>query len=246
MKISVSQDEKTRGARNVIAIFARAPQPGKVKTRLAQSVGEVAAREIYKAMLRDVFEYSCVASRMQNAEVVVFHTPNDAFSRDENSLRALWSGAHLAQSDGDLGDKLCDCFQILRENGAQKIVVIGSDAPDLPPDYLTQAFDELKTCDLVFGAAQDGGFYLVGASCQIDSAFRSAFHGVRWSSENTLRDVLHNIEDKSAQFLKPWRDVDTIDDLRALRNRLRDGESVAPHTHRVLDALFDTKTKRQS
>ena len=233
--MTVLQDKKMGFARNVIAIFARAPRMGEVKTRLAKSVGDQAACDLYVAMLRDVFASAQIAaSHLADAEVVVFYTPESAFSHSEDSLNPFWNGAHYPQCDGDLGDKLFNCFKVLRENGAQNIVVIGTDAPDLPPHFLNDAFRVLEVHDFVFGASEDGGFYLMGASLEYDSAL---FADVRWSSEHTLQDVLTNLGEQRVGFLPLWRDVDTIEDLRALHRRLQIGKGIAQQTHRVLDAM---------
>ena len=250
MKNFGSQEKNGGFAQNVVAVFARAPRVGEVKTRLAKSVGEAYARDIYAAMLREVFASAQrVASQIADGEVVVFYTPqnafsHDAFARDENSLSGLWNGARYPQSDGDLGMRLHDCFEYLRANGAQNIVAIGSDAPDLPLDYLVQAFDELSRRDWVFGPTGDGGFYLMGASCALTL---EVFCDVRWSSENTLQDVLSNADNLSLSrsSLRLWHDVDTIDDLHALHRRLQIGKGVAPHTHRVLDVVLQNEKAPQ-
>ncbi len=222
-----------------LAIFARAPEVGKVKTRLAKTLGDEAAVELYGAMLGDVLTGAQnVASQMNNTQVVVFYTPEDAFARAENSLRLFWNGANFPQSDGDLGEKLFGCFDQLRKSGARKIVVIGSDAPDLPMRFLVQAFAELESHDLIFGPAQDGGFYLMGASCEVP---HQMFNGVHWSNLRTLNDVLKNVKSASVKILPMWRDVDDEDDFRALRERLKTGASAAPQTYRVLERLFNEK-----
>lgn len=272
-------------SRAVLAIFARAPQRGKVKTRLAAMLGDEAALQLYIAMLRDTLAFSRRAMSRENGETVLFFTPPDAcdfsFSareyshqnrsslaspqtrralsyaanvagksaRDgvrstsdaphktarrattkvetrnekmscEYSLRELWSGATFPQSDGDLGKKMRDCCDELRARGAQRVVIIGADIPDLPPEIIAAAFDALEKCDLVFGPAHDGGFYLLGASRKFS---RALFSGVRWSCANVLSRVLVNARrDKLRIFLLPmWRDVDDVSDLRALKNRLR-------------------------
>ncbi len=285
--------EKKAGA---LAIFARAPELGSVKTRLARASGDEATLRFYRAMLRDVFgqaarfcdEFSgemtaslwLASSEIPNrksprdnengaAEVEnaacengkseIAHTEKARFQTaekfalgekerredetcedgacDEETLRGSWKGAVFQQVEGDLGAKLSDCFWHLRQRSSERIVVIGSDAPDLPTAFLGLAFEKLSENDLVFGPASDGGFYLVGASCALESDF---FDGVKWSSEQTLRDVLARAQsfDLSVAILPMWSDVDDEDDLRALHERLESGQSVAPHCHRVLDSLF--------
>ncbi len=232
---------------DVLAIFARAPVLGNVKTRLAQNVGDERALQSYRAMLRDVLHSAQQAARMRLVpfEIVVLHTPQDAFTRSDYSLRAFWDGACHAQSGGDLSARLADCFAVLRARGFEKIVVIGSDAPDLPPQFIAQALALLETCDTVFGPAHDGGFYLIGASCELPAPF---FNNVRWSDAQTLNDVLCNAKQRAltTNFLPQWRDVDDESDLRALELRLKHGESAALETHRVLDVWGKEQAKRET
>ena len=224
---------KERESRSVLAVFARAPVAGKAKTRLAQTIGDEGAAKLYRAMLGDVLAGAqSVAQQSADMEVVVFHTPPDAFSRQTDSLQPFWPGARQAQSEGDLGVKLFECFRHLREDGAQKVVVIGSDSPDLPISFLVQAFEKLNDHDLVFGPAQDGGFYLMGAS---DVVPLCLFEGVQWSCSSTLNDILTNLCSETFALLPRWGDVDDEDDLQPLRERLESGQSRAPQTHRVLD-----------
>lgn len=215
---------------DALAIFARAPIPGAVKTRLAAAIGAEAAALLYAAMLQDCLT---LAQHIVPENVVVCFSPSDAFATDdEYSLAGFWSGARLPQCSGDLGDRLSNCFGQLQQSGAAKIVVLGSDAPDLPPEYLSRALALLDAHDLVLGPAHDGGFYLLGAR----SLPQGLFENVPWSSESTLAAVLENAARSEAgvALLEPWRDVDEIEDLRALGERLISGRSTAPQTARVL------------
>lgn len=261
-----------------LAVFARAPVLATVKTRLARTLGDKLALQLYCAMLRDVMA-ACELWREIETSVWIAHqkfslehntfvenvpTPravsaletehrvlDGELRRDkiwelqnaETSFRAaadFWNGEIRAQIGGDLGAKLSDCFATLRDEGFARVVVIGSDAPDLPPQFLRDAFEKLRLCDLVFGPAEDGGFYLVGASCELPHNF---FDDVKWSSDQTLRDVLRRAQRFKLVVgtLPVWRDVDDENDLRALYERLKNGESAAPNCHRVLDAFLAGK-----
>lgn len=224
---------KEREQRSVLAVFARAPKAGEVKTRLARTLGDEGAAELYRAMLRDVLAGAqSVAESLADMKVMVFHTPLDAFERQSDSLRLFWPGARQPQAEGDLSARLFNCFQVLRDKGFGRIVAIGSDAPDLPTEILARAFSVLNDHDLVFGPAQDGGFYLMGASCAVSSHW---FRDVQWSSSSALNDILTNLRSETFALLPPWSDVDDEGDVRALRKRLRSGQSIAPQTYRVLD-----------
>jgi hypothetical protein len=104
--------------KNAIAIFARAPVPGQVKTRLARHVGEAGAAQLYTAMLRDTIAVAIRAAHsLEACEVVLAYTPEAAFSPGEYSLLSFWSGTRFVQSDGDLGARMLDCILRLQEQG---------------------------------------------------------------------------------------------------------------------------------
>ena len=221
--------------RDAIAVFGRAPVAGQVKSRLAQKVGAEKAALLYAAMLRDSLELA-QQSAGGVAEVLVCHTPRNAFDsgfgNGQDSLAHFWNGARHAQCEGDLSARLRDCFAHLKKGGAQKILIIGSDAPDIPAAYLRAAFSFLDDHDLVFGPAEDGGFYLIGAR-RISAAL---FENVTWSSASTLATIRANAarHNWSSALLALWRDVDEIEDLHALVSRLELNPKAAPHTRGVL------------
>lgn len=217
--------------RNAIAVFARAPVCGEVKSRLAQTIGDEKATQIYAAMLRDCLQLAERAAD-NGAEVLVAYTPADAFEISAHSLACFWNGARHRQSEGDLSARLLDCFSHLKSSGAGKIIIIGSDAPDIPLEYFRAAFDALDAHDFVFGPARDGGFYLIGAR-EVSSAL---FKGVAWSSGSTLATILGNASrgGRSTLLLDCWRDVDDLEDLRALAARLQANQNNAPQTRALL------------
>lgn len=224
--------------RDVIVVFARAPVPGQVKTRLAKTLGDDKAAELYAAMLRDCLNLAKRAAHKEgNCSVVLCHWPPDAFEVGKYSLQPFWRGARLAQSEGDLGEKLWHCLEHFRKLGAKRVIVIGSDSPDLPSVCINRAFHLLtkKKLDfshgkkqivqrrLVLGPARDGGFYLLAVQGGIP---RELFTNVDWSTPNTRRhmeanaDALHIFHDGTP--LWKGEDVDTPGDLSRLITRLND------------------------
>jgi len=239
---------------DAIAVFARAPQPGLVKTRLAKVIGNEAAAALYGAMLRDTLALALKAARKQgNCEVVLTYTPDNALDDGPYSLAPFWRGPCLAQGAGNLGERLLNCASRLHEQGSERVVIIGSDSPDLPPVHICRAFNNLTRkelifdagvpkvhpADLVFGPARDGGFYLVATAAKIQPKL---FNDVEWSDKNTLSQVLANAERLGQSVTKIWKwdDVDAITDLRRLSQRLvrdpRQSPTHAPHTARWLRA----------
>ncbi len=247
-------DEENRQGKKAIAVFARAPAPGQVKTRLAQGIGSHAAAQLYAAMLRDTLHLAQrAATSLARCEVVLSYTPRGAFDGGAHSLNDFWSGARLPQCDGDLGERMLDCVAQLRRRGAAQIVLLGSDTPDLPPERITRAFEMIDDAPqtvenspptprhLAFGPAQDGGFYLMALNeaASAPAQIEKIFDGVGWSAERTLQEVSANAERMRlrAGLLSQWRDVDTLDDLRSLQERLARGESQAPATQRCLGLM---------
>lgn len=226
--------------RDALAVFCRAPRLGSVKTRLAQTHGADFALQFYRAMLADTFDLARALA--PEIETFACFTPSDAFENSDSpdSLHFLWDGPKLAQSEGDLGAKIFDCFAQLRSREFERIVVIGSDSPDLPLALLREGFEALQNHDFVFGPSPDGGFYLMGASLELSDQI---FEKVRWSSSETLRQLESNLEQFPQKMkgnnprhrLAPWPDVDDAEDLIELERRLFETDNFAPHTRNFLE-----------
>jgi hypothetical protein len=228
--------------RGALAIFCRAPRLGTVKTRIAQTRGEEFALGLYRAMLADTFALSRALA--PKIETFACFTPKDGFEGD-NPFAELWDGPHLAQCEGDLGARILDCFAQLRARGFEKIVVIGSDSPDLPLKRLQRAFEKLEHLPALLAPSPDGGFYLIGAS---ENGREELLQNVRWSSSNTRIDITNNLKTYDPKLrrqigskfpLPAWRDVDDEDDLMELRRRIFELGTHAPHTR---DFLANNRT----
>ena len=211
------------------------------------AIGEKPAAELYTAMLRDTL---ALAERATHGwtewEVWLAYTPDDAFLEGPYSLAPFWEGQRLAQSGGDLGQRMFSCIDQLQSKGAKHVVLIGSDSPNLPPGYVSRAFLHLDPyaitthrdgitasyADLVLGPAPDGGFYLIGVRSRVPEAL---FSGVDWSTENTLAQVMANADRLGLRpYLEPmWDDVDTIEDLQKLARRI--------HANRLHDCASATQ-----
>jgi rSAM/selenodomain-associated transferase 1 len=219
-----------------IAVFARAPQPGRVKTRLARKIGDTAAAEFYAAMLRDCLAVAqSAARRLGDCEVFVAHTPDDAFAPGPHSLAPFWNGARLPQGGGDLSERMRQVLNQLHARGARRDILLGSDTPDLPADFIMRALACLTEADLVFGPARDGGFYLIGANAP---PLEELFKAVNWSAPDTLERTLANARrlGLSVSLLAQWDDVDEPDDVSRLAKRLEQSNA-APFTREMLPNL---------
>jgi len=209
---------------STLIIFARAPQLGEVKTRLAKTVGAEQALALYEAFLDD----TCALTQGLGARRVL------SIAGDVDHPRV----AHLAKSqrltlepqgDGDLGERMARAIATHVPRGP--VVIIGSDAPTLPRAHLHQALDELMAHDVVIGPSDDGGYYLIGARVPVPELFVD----VHWSTAEVLPTTLQRLAGRSSLVLPPWYDVDSAEDLERLEAELAGlPPSVAPATRRVL------------
>ncbi len=209
---------------DAILVFARAPERGRVKTRLAASLGDRAALAIYRALGRRVVR----ALAPLGDAVAIVGTPDDAAP----ALRT-WLGARLAvepQGDGDLGARMRRAVARQLDRGAERVVVVGTDCPEVDATVVADALARLASHDVVFGPAADGGYYLVGVRRgAADRALAALFEDVPWSCAETLRVSLAQAAAAglAVALLPVLHDVDTAADWHAWRARSR-GTNVLP------------------
>ena len=209
---------------SALAIFARAPELGRVKTRLARTRGDEFTLELHRAMLGDTLDLALRAQEDRAFEIVVFLTP------DEGEVEGWW-GATRAQGEGDLWTRLLRADAHLREEGFERVAFIGADAPDLPPELLRAAFDCLEERPLVVGPSLDGGFYLLGSARHLPD---EVFENVPISSRHTLAHLSQNLRKLvhlpgwDYMTLRAWRDVDDEEDLQLFIERLHENPGAAP------------------
>jgi rSAM/selenodomain-associated transferase 1 len=181
-----------------LVIFARTPQFGRVKRRLAEAIGPLAAMRFYRQTLDRQIR---TLSRDRRWTVWLFLTP------DPVRRRATVRG----QGRGDLGQRMKRPFRLLPPG---PVILVGSDIPAMRPRHIARAFALLGRHDLVFGPASDGGFWLIGARRSRPLPL-SLFTKVRWSTGHALADTLATIPPTyTTAIADTLDDVDDIDDLR--------------------------------
>jgi rSAM/selenodomain-associated transferase 1 len=200
----------------VLGIFGKRPDPGRVKTRLAAEFGAQFAADAHEAMLLDLLEAWDRLLAPGGRRVLVF-APEDAGPWFDARVPAAF--ALQAQADGDLGRRMHEFFAGEFEDGATRVVLIGSDSPTLDPSLVIGAFLCLEQKDVVLGPATDGGYYLVGCRPPVPPIFE----GVAWGTPLVLGQTLDRLRDsgRSLAVLPPWYDVDTPDDWRVLAGHVR-------------------------
>jgi rSAM/selenodomain-associated transferase 1 len=193
-------------------MFAKWPQPGLVKSRLAADTSPAWAAALARAFLLDLLA-RCAALPVRR---VLAFAPVEA----EASFRALVQGRFdlLPQTAGDLGARLAGFLQAQFAADAQRVVVIGADSPTLPAELLLQAFAHLDQADVVLGPATDGGYYLIGCTRLVPELFQD----IPWSSPQVLLETVRRVAALGLRLalLPPWYDVDTLADWCMLRGHL--------------------------
>jgi rSAM/selenodomain-associated transferase 1 len=218
----------------IILLFIKAPVKGRVKSRLASSIGEEAALEVYGNFIHDSID---TVEKSGYPYRICYYPFAD---------RAALSGlpgresSFMPQEGNDLGARMENAFLRTFAEGFTSAVLIGSDIPDLPVGVFFGAFDALKKNDVVIGPAGDGGYYLIGFNK--DSFFPGIFHGMTWSTGKVFQETMGRLNEASLRVHRAllWKDVDTLDDLRALFER---NGSTAFQKSKTMAYLAENKTR---
>lgn len=207
-----------------LVVVAKAPIPGRVKTRLTPPLSAVAAAQVARALLEDTLRR---VGRIPHTRLVVAVEPPEAVPL----MRRIAPGAEVVpQTAGDLGARMSAIVADRFARGASAVLLIGSDHPTLWLAEMDQAIRWLREGgdQLVIGPAEDGGYYLIG----LTRPHPELFSRISWSGPTVLQDTLARARDADLQIrqLSVDRDVDTIEDLVRLQRRLSGDHDVAPAT----------------
>jgi rSAM/selenodomain-associated transferase 1 len=199
-----------------LAVMAKAPVPGQVKTRLIPALGARRAAHLADVLLRDQLAQ---VQRACGADLYLAFAPPAARAVIETIAPPGWTC--FAQKGHGLGARMRAVFADLFAAGHRSVVLIGGDLPAVPRPTLAKAFAFLRS-DLrrvVLGPARDGGYYLVGCNCPTPEIFT----GMRWSRPAVLACTRKRLDALGIQYhlLPEWFDIDTVDDLAALRSALQ-------------------------
>ena len=196
--------------RNLLIIFVKAPRPGEVKRRIAESIGAQAACDAYLALVEVLIGNLRTLSNVQ-----VRYAPDDALLEIPRWLQPTWNAA--AQGQGDLGQRLQKAFKDAFSMGAARVVIIGSDCPEVNEQDIQSAWTALDDHDLVLGPAEDGGYWLIGLSAEQPALFEN----ISWSTGAVFEQTVAraNAAKLSTRLLRKLRDIDTIDDWKHFKAR---------------------------
>ncbi|MDY7012560.1 MAG: TIGR04282 family arsenosugar biosynthesis glycosyltransferase [Cyanobacteriota bacterium] len=197
--------------RERLIVFTRYPEAGKTKTRLIPVLGAEGAAKLQREMTEQTL------ARVQNcdrARSVEIHFCGGSLQQMQNWLGDRWT--YREQERGDLGQRMASALRSAFAEGMERAVIIGIDCPDLGANLMSEAFDTLKTCDLVLGRAADGGYYLIGLRKPIPALFE----GIAWGTSQVLQQTVAIAEALGCAiaYLPLLHDIDTPEDLPLLQN----------------------------
>ena len=186
----------------LVIVFVKNIKLGTVKTRLAKTIGDYGAFEVYSELVK-ITEKATEALQVDKR---IYFSNAVVETKWENEFKTVQNGA-------DLGERMLNAFKDGFEAGYKRIVLIGSDLPNISSTHIENGLEALKTNDVVFGPAEDGGYYLIGFSNLIPSVFENK----PWSQSNLLDVTLKELQEKEVQIgvLETLNDIDTYEDLIA-------------------------------
>jgi rSAM/selenodomain-associated transferase 1 len=194
---------------DAVIIFARLPVEGKVKTRLASTLGDEFALKFYKACSQHIFNECRKIAKKETSIYITFP------AEDDNKHMIEWAGndfRFFPQHGKDIGIKMQSAFKMVFSEGIKKAILIGTDIPDISSEVLLQALKALDNNEVVIGPAKDGGFYLVG----MKRLYESLFERNDWGTNKVFTGTLNQLRINNINYeLTPeFYDIDTEENLK--------------------------------
>jgi hypothetical protein len=200
-----------------LLFFIKDPGKGGVKTRLASAIGDKLAVKLYKRFLLEML----FTLNRGTFLVYLCYYPESPLSNLKD-----WLGDHylyMPQTGENLGERMKNGFAEAFSMSFKRVVLIGSDIPDLPLEFIEDAFKSLDEKDAVVGPSFDGGYYLIGFTNKTFSP--RVFDGIHWSTGSVFEETLKVLKQEglTVHTLQPLRDIDTVEDLRIRELRKKRG-----------------------
>jgi len=191
-----------------LIIFTKYPEKGRVKTRLAETLGEAFASEFYKMCAGYIFN-ECIKLKRSGIDLLIFYAEEE----DRNKIRG-WvpESFELFRQEGEnLGERMYNAFSHLLKFNAEKAVLIGTDIPDISSSLIEKSFEYLDDHEAVIGPSSDGGYYLIGLS----KLNKDIFTGIQWSTGKVLENTLIKLKERNLSYklLPELIDIDKESDI---------------------------------
>ena len=208
-----TEDFHYPSSKSALIIFTRNPELGKVKTRLAVTIGDEAALRVYKFLLQHTVD---ITKNLKTDKYV--------FYSEKKHTGDLWDEEIFRkklQHGNDLGERMKNAFQELFEAGYEKLIIVGSDIFELQQKDIEAAFEGLNDHDYTLGPAKDGGYYLLGMKQLNEKLFQNK----NWGHDSVLKDTEEDLKNEVVFQLEEKNDIDYYSDIRdvdALQHLLPD------------------------
>lgn len=192
-------------SKDLLMIFTRPPLPGKVKTRLAADIGDIAALNIYKFLMEHTVSVTLgldVVKEVHYSEEII---QNDIWDPEIYSKKL--------QKGSGLGERMQYAFEEGFRQGYKNIIIIGSDLFDLCSEDLDKAFSLLQDNDFVLGPAEDGGYYLFGMKKVIPQIFQNK----EWGTSLVFKETVKDLREQNVAYLEYRNDIDVYEDLKGIK-----------------------------
>ena len=202
VRVSQTRNNYLLEMKNLLVIFVKNVVQGKVKTRLAQHIGDSEALLVYKQLIRITEDQTL---QLKNSDVHIY------FSDEIDN--SIWPNCKKFIQEGEnLGERMHIAFKRSFNDGYHSVIGIGSDLPDLDATIISEGFDALQRNDTVFGPSEDGGYYLIGMNALVPSVFENK----SWSTSALLEETMDELQriNVSTTHLKQLNDIDTFEDLK--------------------------------
>lgn len=189
---------------NLLIVFAKNLELGKVKTRIAETRGNEVALKIYLSLLRYTLEQ---CKPLKNCSIHIYYSNYTTFTDESDFIKKK-----LVQQGNSLGERMKNAFEKSFQQGFKKIVLIGSDCPEIKTQHIEKAFQFLATHPTVIGPATDGGYYLLG----LNTFYPELFTNMPWSTHSLLQKTKQFLAENKIPFflLEELSDVDTEEDAK--------------------------------
>ena len=188
-------------SKNLLLVFTRNPELGKVKTRLAKTIGDQKALDIYRLLLH----HTKKTIQNINCDKVVYYSE----TVQENDI---WDNSIFKkklQNGKDLGYRMYNAFKNAFHNDYEKVLIVGTDIFELEPEQIKEAFKALDKHEVVIGPAKDGGYYLLG----LKKMYSEIFKNKKWGTETVFQETMQDLNNVGVHLLVELNDIDTYDDL---------------------------------
>ena len=212
--------------KNAYVIFTREPVAGSTKTRLMPYYTAEQCAELHRCFLRDL---AC-EMKGRGFDIVVSYTGGEPLFLKETFGR---KACYIEQRGDDLGMKMENAFRDMFAMGYERVVLTGSDIPELESETIVTAFAMLSSCDIVIGPTTDGGYYLLG----MKEPHHEAFGVKTYGGTTVFEETVNSIRETGAEIsiVDEYNDIDTKEDLADLRRRIAEDAGLRrSHTARFI------------